>query len=334
MQSVARILVTGAAGFVGAHACAALARAGHAVAGCDSFNDYYPAALKRQRSAVLLAPAGVHCTELDICDLPRLSGWMSAAPVDLVLHLAAQAGVRHSYVAPMEFVRANLEGFGAVLEACRRAAVPRLVYASSSSVYGGRTDAPFREQDRVDRPQSLYAATKLANEAMAHAHAHQHGLQALGLRLFTVYGPWGRPDMAAMSFAARIRRGEAVPLFGGGQLQRDFTYIDDAVHAIVKLVQRSLDAVPDRPGRSEVVNVGHHRPVAVLSFVQQLADAMGMPLKLHFVATPPSEVPLTCADDTRLRQWIGDWPQTPLPVGLGHTAQWMEGWEEPIAGPA
>lgn len=320
-----KILVTGAAGFVGAHVAAQLARAGHRVTGVDSFNAYYDPKLKHDRVAALLTPLGVPCRALDLCDGPATHALITGGGFDAVIHLAAQAGVRHSIKAPADYIQANLVGFGHVIEACREARVPQLLYASSSSVYGNRTDAPFRETDRVDRPASLYAATKIANELIAHTYASIHGLRTTGLRFFTVYGPWGRPDMAYFSFSRRIRAGQPITLFAEGQLLRDFTYIDDIVDAVIGLMDAPAPAAT--PTESDIYNLGHHVPVKVVDFVRTLEDALGLKAIIEFGPMQPGDVPVTCADDGRLRARIGDWASTPLDVGLGRFARWIEGWE-------
>lgn len=334
---MATILVTGAAGFIGAHAAAQLARAGHTVIGCDSYNAYYPVALKRARVAALLGPVGVQVHELDLCDTDATLALVRDHGVDVVLHLAAQAGVRHSVSAPMDYVRSNLIGFGSVLEACRLGGVKHLLYASSSSVYGWRDDEAepqgdggerlgFAETDRTDEPASFYAATKKANEAMAHATAHVHGLPVTGLRFFTVYGPWGRPDMAYWTFSERIRRGQSLPLFGRGELLRDFTYVDDVVEALARLIQRGPPVAQGRSAPAEIFNVGHRQPVRVLEFVQTLGDLLGTQPTLDFVEQQIGDVPNTCADPTRLTAAIGPepWPATPLRDGLARFVDWFK----------
>ncbi len=320
-----RILVTGAAGFIGAHTAAELARAGHQVVGVDSFNAYYEPRLKHDRVAALLGPLGVPCERLDLCDAAATRALIVDGRFDAVIHLAAQAGVRHSIKAPADYIQSNLVGFGHVIEACREAGVPHLLYASSSSVYGNRRDAPFRETDRVDRPASLYAATKIANELIAHTYASIHGLRSTGLRFFTVYGPWGRPDMAYFSFSRRIRAGQPITLFAEGQLLRDFTYVDDIVAAIVGLL--NAPAPGSAATESDIYNLGHHVPVKVVDFVRTLEDALGLKAQVEFGPMQPGDVPVTCADDGRLRTRIGDWASTPLDVGLGRFARWIEAWE-------
>jgi len=320
-------LVTGAAGFIGAHVAARLARAGVRVVGCDEFNAYYDPRLKHDRVAALLTPLGVDCHAIDLADAAATGAFLRRhGPFDAVVHLAAQAGVRHSIEAPMDYVRSNVAASVAVLQASADEKVGHVVYASSSSVYGARTEAPFAESDRSDAPASLYAATKQAGEAIAHSYAAVHALPVTGLRFFTVYGPWGRPDMAYFSFAQRMRRDQPIAVFARGELRRDFTYIDDAVDAVERLLERG----PPRPASgapAEVFNVGSHRPVRVLDFIASLERAVGKPAVLEFQPMQAGDVPLTCADPERLVAAIGEWARTPLDQGLEHFARWLESWD-------
>lgn len=324
---MASLLITGAAGFIGAHTAQALAAAGHQVIGLDNFNSYYDPALKRARVAQLLAPAGVACESMDLVDLDGLRGLIREHRVDTVLNLAAQAGVRYSVEQPMAYVHSNLQGFGAVLEACRLEGVQHLLYASSSSVYGRRADAPFRETDRIDRPASFYAATKAANEALAYATAGIHHLPCTGLRFFTVYGPWGRPDMAYWTFAERIKRGEPIKLFDRGELLRDFTYVDDVVNALLRLVQKGAPSKDDNGVPARIFNLGHRHPVKVVEFVATLEAALGLKAQVEYAPMQPGDVPVTCADPSRLVAAIGDLQHTPLDVGLQRFADWFGPWQ-------
>jgi UDP-glucuronate 4-epimerase len=324
------VLVTGAAGFIGSHVCASLARAGLSVVGCDAFaRDPCDPRLKRDRVHALLAPNEVRCLEVDLSDGAAVRALFDAHRFTRVVHLAAQAGVRHSIDAPEAVVQANLVAFGQVLEACRRAEVDHLVYASSSSVYGAREEVPFREADRADEPASLYAATKRANELMAHAYAHLFRLPCTGLRLFTVYGPWGRPDMAYFDFAQRIRRGEPVTVFGDGTMRRDFTYVDDVVEAVKRVAMVGCAGL-DGTVPHAVLNVGHHEPVRVIELVRLLERALGRRATIRRVPAGPSEVPATCADVTRLRDWTGFAPETTLEDGLVRFVRWLEAWDPPL----
>jgi UDP-glucuronate 4-epimerase len=323
------LLVTGAAGFVGAHAAAALARQGWRVLGCDSFNDYYDPALKHHRVETLLAPLGVPCVQADLADAAAVQALFDQGDQGAfthVLHLAAQAGVRYAAEAPEAYVQSNLVGFGHVIEACRRRGVQHLVYASSSSVYGVRSEVPFREDDPAVQPASLYAATKRANELVAHAYAHRFGLRSTGLRFFTVYGPRGRPDMAYFSFARAIRAGQPITVFGEGKLQRDFTYIDDVIESLCRLLQQDC-AFAALPVPTGVFNIGNRHPVTVSHFVELLEAALGQQAVIRYAPTPPDDVPMTCADTSRLEAFTGFQPNTPLGVGLQRFADWLTSWE-------
>jgi UDP-glucuronate 4-epimerase len=328
-----QIAVTGAAGFIGSSLALHLAQMGHGVHACDWSDrsgrtpldtpaDSTLARLRAERLGLLAQTPGVHLSQLDLAAPGAFSAWVSERQPDVVIHLAAQAGVRHSMQAPLDFVGPNLIGFAHVLDACHRQGVQRLLYASSSSVYGMRDTAPFLEDDRTDSPESFYAATKQANEAMAKAYHAQYGLRSLGMRFFTVYGPRGRPDMAPFLFAQAIRRQETLTLFAEGELLRDFTYVDDTVAAIAAL------ASPDaRWEGSTVVNLGHHRPVSVNSFVKCLADQLGLAPIIAYAPMQKADVKLTCASETRLLSMIGSWPDTPLDEGLGRFVDWLQDWD-------
>lgn len=320
------ILVTGAAGFIGAHLCAALARQGHRVLGCDHVSSTDPiASLRHARVTSLLRPHDVAYLDVDLRDPDAVRQTVAQWRPEVVFHLAAKPGVRDSIEAPLDYVGPNLIAFANLLDACHRHGVGHLLFASSSSVYGARSRAPFQEADRCDRPESFYAATKAANEVMAWAFTRTHGLQATALRLFTVYGPWGRPDMAYFSFAQRIRRGEPITLYAGGRLLRDFTFVDDVVEAMLRLARRG--AVEPW----EVFNVGHSQPHRVIDFVATLEQALGLRALTVDAPMQPGDVPMTCADPDRLRQAIGDLPQTPLAEGLERFVDWLALWD-PLPG--
>jgi UDP-glucuronate 4-epimerase len=319
------ILVTGAAGFVGSYVAARLASMGHRVVGCDNFNDYYDPQLKRDRVAVLLAPAGVACETVELADAAQVTALFDRVRPELVVHLAAQAGVRYSLENPAAYIQSNLVGFGNILEACRRHKIGHLLYASSSSVYGSNAKTPFSEDDQTDEPVSLYAATKKSNELMAHSYSHLYGFPATGLRFFTVYGPWGRPDMAYFSFSKNMLEGKTIPVFAEGLLRRDFTYIDDIVEGVVRLLFKpSLDGagVPHA-----VFNIGNNQPVMVLDFIRALEQALGVAAKLDFQPMQAGDVPATHADTCKLQQWVGYAPSTPLSEGLSRFASWYTQWK-------
>ncbi|MBK4734289.1 NAD-dependent epimerase/dehydratase family protein [Noviherbaspirillum pedocola] len=315
------ILVTGAAGFVGSFVAARLADMGHAVIGCDNFNDYYPVQLKHDRVAALLEPRGIRCVTMDIADAGQVAALFEEFQPKLVVHLAAQAGVRYSLQNPAAYIQSNLVGFGNILEACRRHRTEHLLYASSSSVYGANVKVPFAESDRTDEPVSLYAATKKSNELMAYSYSHLYGLPMTGLRFFTVYGPWGRPDMAYFSFTKKILAGEAIPVFAGGELERDFTYIDDIVEGVVRLLFKPQAAQEGKPPHA-VFNIGNHQPIKVKDFIATLEDVLDRKASIDWQPMQPGDVPATYADTDRLRDWVGFAPSTPLAKGLAAFRDW------------
>ncbi|MEW7849597.1 NAD-dependent epimerase/dehydratase family protein [Massilia aurea] len=320
-----RILVTGAAGFVGSFVAARLAAMGHQVVGCDNFNDYYDPRLKHDRVRALLAPAGVACHTVELSDAAQVAALFERERPQLVVHLAAQAGVRYSIDNPAVYIQSNLVGFGNILEACRQGAIEHLLYASSSSVYGKNAKVPFSEDDQVDAPVSLYAATKKSNELMAHSYSHLFGLPATGLRFFTVYGPWGRPDMAYFSFAEKMLRGATIPVFAEGLLTRDFTYIDDIVEGVVRLLFKPTPATATSAPHT-VFNIGNHNPVQVLEFIRTLESVMGIEAQKEFLPMQPGDVPATHASIAKLKAWVDFAPTTPLATGLGKFWTWYRDW--------
>ena len=318
-----KVLVTGCAGFIGYHVAAALLARGDDVVGLDSLNAYYDVRLKQARLDLLRARNGFAFHHVDVADKQAVGALLGAhGDLDGVVHLAAQAGVRHSLVDPYAYVQANVMGHLVVLEAARR--LPRmrhLVYASTSSVYGANTEMPFRETDRVDQPVSLYAATKRADELISHAYAHLFGLPQTGLRFFTVYGPWGRPDMAYFSFAAAIEAGEPITLYDDGRLRRDFTYIDDIVVGILG----SLDHPPDSH-LPRLLNIGNHRVEEVRDLVRLLEDALGRKAVIRSASRPSVDVAATFASVDAIRDLTGFAPTTPLSVGIPRFVAWFRQW--------
>lgn len=324
-MSAQRILVTGAAGFVGSFVAARLAAMGHQVVGCDNFNDYYDPRLKHDRVRALLAPAGVVCHTVELSDAAQVAALFEREQPQLVVHLAAQAGVRYSIDNPSVYIQSNLVGFGNILEACRQGTIEHLLYASSSSVYGNNAKVPFSEDDQVDAPVSLYAATKKSNELMAHSYSHLFKLPATGLRFFTVYGPWGRPDMAYFSFAEKMMRGATIPVFAEGLLTRDFTYIDDIVEGVVRLLFKPTPATATSAPHT-VFNIGNHNPVQVLEFIRTLESVMGVEARKEFLPMQPGDVPATHASIAKLKAWVDFAPTTPLATGLAHFWTWYRDW--------
>ena len=324
-MSAQRILVTGAAGFVGSFVAARLAAMGHQVVGCDNFNDYYDPRLKHDRVRALLAPAGVVCHTVELSDAAQVAALFERERPQLVVHLAAQAGVRYSIDNPSVYIQSNLVGFGNILEACRQGAIEHLLYASSSSVYGNNAKVPFSEDDQVDAPVSLYAATKKSNELMAHSYSHLFKLPATGLRFFTVYGPWGRPDMAYFSFAEKMMRGATIPVFAKGLLTRDFTYIDDIVEGVVRLLFKPTPATATSAPHT-VFNIGNHNPVQVLEFIRTLESVMGVEARKEFLPMQPGDVPATHASIAKLKAWVDFAPTTPLATGLANFWTWYRDW--------
>jgi len=314
-------IVTGAAGFIGYHVCRALLARGEAVAGIDSLTDYYDVRLKHARLAQLAPHPGFRFLHADIADKAAMFDLFDARPdATRVVHLAAQAGVRHSLIDPYAYVTSNVMGHVTVIEAARR--LPRLehlVYASSSSVYGGNAKLPFAEGDPVDTPVSLYAATKRADELISHAYGHLHGLPQTGLRFFTVYGPWGRPDMAYYAFAEAISRGQPITLYGNGTLKRDFTYIDDIVAGALAC----LDRVPAAGEAPRLFNIGNNRAETVSELVRLLEQALGRAAVLRLEPRPLVDVTETCADLSAIQAHVGYQPTTPLAVGIPRFVEWF-----------
>ncbi len=315
-----KALITGAAGFIGFHTARRLVEQGWEVWGVDSYTDYYEPELKRQRVASL--PNGARVEYMDIARHEPFRAYVNYIRPDVVIHLAAQAGVRYSIENPFAYAHANLTGHLSVLEACRHCeSVGHLVYASSSSVYGGNTEAPFKEEHSVDQPVSLYAATKRADELMSSTYAHLYGLQQIGLRFFTVYGEWGRPDMAYWSFTKRILAGETIRVFNHGDMRRDFTYVDDIVTGVVATAtQTPVFAQDERPHR--VYNIGAHRPTNLMDFIHVLEDKIGRKAEIQFEPMQPGDVYETYADVENLRRDYGFAPETRIEDGLERFVTW------------
>ena len=307
-----RVLVTGVAGFIGMHCAQRLAARGDEVIGVDNLSPYYSVDLKRDR----LKQLSIEFHELDIADAAGLAQVFEKTKPQAVLHLAAQAGVRYSLENPAAYVETNLVGFANLLECCRRHPPRHLVFASSSSVYGNNPELPWSERQNVDHPISLYAATKKSNELMAHVYSHLFGLHATGLRYFTVYGPWGRPDMSPMLFASAIMEGRPIQVFNHGDMQRDFTYVDDIVEGSLRVL--------DRPARYAVYNIGNHQPVRLLDYIAQMESALGRKAKLDMKPMQPGDVKSTYADTSALREAVGFAPSTPLAEGLRRFAAWFK----------
>jgi len=312
-----KVLVTGVAGFIGMHCARRLLARGDEVIGVDNLSPYYAVELKRARLKQLEQRA-LRVHELDIANAAPLRALFEREKPQAVLHLAAQPGVRYSLANPASYVHSNLVGFASVLEACRAFPPRHLVFASSSSVYGKNTKLPWSETDNVDHPISLYAATKKANELSAHAYSHLYGLHATGLRYFTVYGPWGRPDMSPMVFAQAILDGKPIEVFNHGDMQRDFTYVDDIVEGTLRVL--------DQPAPYAIYNIGNHTAVGLLDYIAALERALGAKAKLEMRPMQPGDVKATYADTRALAKAVGFAPSTPLDSGLARFAEWFRSY--------
>lgn len=327
-----KILITGAAGFIGFHVAERLLTQGHAVVGIDNLNDYYEVSLKQARLARIESRPNFRFLKLDLADRAAMAELFAREKFDRVIHLAAQAGVRYSIDNPHAYADANLVGHLNVLEGCRQTGVGHLLYASSSSVYGLNRKTPFSTSDSVDHPVSLYAATKKANELMSHSYAHLYGLPTTGLRFFTVYGPWGRPDMALFKFTQSILAGHPIDVYNQGDMRRDFTYIDDIAEAVVRLMAVIPTQNPDwtvesgSPAESSapyrVYNIGNSQPVQLTEFIHELERALGVSARMNLLPMQPGDVLETSADTSALEAVIGFKPRTPLADGLAHFVRW------------
>ncbi|HEY8172509.1 MAG TPA: NAD-dependent epimerase [Dehalococcoidia bacterium] len=328
------ILVTGAAGFIGYHVSRRLLERGDDVVGIDNVNDYYDPSLKEARLAMLRELPRFHFERIDVADREAMAAHFATVRPERVVHLAAQAGVRYSLTNPYAYVDSNVTGFLNILEGCRAVGVSHLVFASSSSVYGSNERQPFSEHHNVDHPVSLYAATKKANELMAHAYAHLFGIPCTGLRFFTVYGPWGRPDMALFKFTRGILAGEPIPVFNEGQMVRDFTYIDDIVEGVVRVLDRTaapdaaFDAAAPDPARSNapyrVFNIGNNQPVQLLDCIHLLEEALARRADMQLLPLQPGDVVSTMADVSELESEVGFRPSTSLRDGINAFVRWYK----------
>jgi UDP-glucuronate 4-epimerase len=328
-----KILVTGAAGFIGLHVTRRLLERGDEVVGIDNLNDYYDPRLKRARLDCLKPFANFRFIKLDIADSEAMARLFAEEKFNRVVHLAAQAGVRYSLSNPQVYIQSNLVGFGNLLEGCRNSHVEHLVYASSSSVYGANTRMPFSVHDEVNHPISLYAATKKSNELMAHSYSHLFGLPTTGLRYFTVYGPWGRPDMSPWLFTSAILEGRPINVFNNGKMQRDFTYVDDIAEGTVRALDRiaapsaEFDSAHPDPASSfapyKVYNIGNHQPIELMHFIESIEQALGQEAQKNFLPMQAGDVQATYADVEDLRRDVGFEPKTPLSEGIARWAAWF-----------
>jgi len=326
------VLVTGAAGFIGANLSLRLLKEGHTVCGLDNLNDYYDVNLKKARLVPIIEYPGFDFQQLDLADRDKIKALFKANSFDCVVNLAAQAGVRYSIENPASYVDSNLVGFGNILEGCRHSKVKHFVYASSSSVYGLNTRMPFSVRHNVDHPVSLYAASKKANELMAHTYSYLYNLPTTGLRFFTVYGPWGRPDMALFLFTNAILNDKPIKVFNNGNMQRDFTYIDDIVEGVIRVMKNIPEADPkwssDAPNPSsscvpyKLYNIGNNHPIALMKFVRAIEEAIGKKAVIDYLPMQPGDVPATYADVSDLTADIDFKPSTPIKQGIQSFVDW------------
>ena len=326
------VLITGCAGFIGMHCAKRLLEHGMSVVGIDNLNNYYDVALKHARLDELRPHANFRFVALDVADRQGMADLFEEVAPSKVLHLAAQAGVRYSIDQPDDYTDSNLVGFGNILQGCRKHKIEHLVYASSSSVYGGNTKMPFAESDAVDHPISYYAATKKANELMAHTYSHLYGIPTTGLRFFTVYGPWGRPDMALFKFTKAILAGETIDVYGDGKLVRDFTYIDDIVEGIMRVLDKpaaadaSYDSQRPNPGTStapyRIFNIGNNSPTVLMEYIAALENALQTTAHKQMLPIQPGDMHSTSADTRALQAWVGFSPAMPVTTGVQRFVDW------------
>lgn len=331
-----KILVTGAAGFIGFHLSQYLLKRGDQVVGLDNLNDYYDVTLKQARLDQLMSHEAFSFVKMELADKDLIATVFAENKFDKVVHLGAQAGVRYSLINPHAYIESNISGFMNILEGCRHNAVQHLVFASSSSVYGSNTTMPFSVQHNVDHPVSLYAASKKANELMAHTYAHLYNLPCTGLRFFTVYGPWGRPDMAMFLFTKAIVEGKPIDVFNHGKMRRDFTYIDDIVEGVVRTLDKTAEPdaewssdKPD-PGSSaapyRIYNIGNNSPVELMRLIEVIEESLGKKAEKNFMPIQPGDVPATWADVDGLIQDVGFKPSTSIEEGVGKFIEWYRGY--------
>lgn len=331
-----KILVTGAAGFIGSALALRLLERGDAVVGIDNMNDYYDVRLKQARLDRTMGNPRFQFHKLDIVDREGMASLFREHRFDAVMHLAAQAGVRYSITNPLAYIDSNLVGFGNILEGCRHNGVKHLVFASSSSVYGANTKLPFSEHDNVDHPVSLYAATKKANELMAHSYAHLYKLPCTGLRFFTVYGPWGRPDMALFKFTKGIIEGTPIPVFNNGKMVRDFTYVDDIVEGVIRAIDHTAVPNPDWSGMTpdpatsyapyRIYNIGNNQPVELMRYIEVLEKCLGKKAKLQMLPMQEGDVPATSANVKSLEKDVGFRPRTTVEQGVARFVDWYKSY--------
>jgi UDP-glucuronate 4-epimerase len=329
---MSKVLVTGAAGFIGFHLTHELLVRGDQVVALDNLNDYYDATLKEARLALLMGRNGFRFVKLDLADREGMADLFAEEKFDKVVNLAAQAGVRYSLKNPHAYIDSNIVGFMHVLEGCRHHKIKHLVYASSSSVYGANESVPFSVHDNVDHPISLYAASKKANELMAHSYSHLYGLPTTGLRFFTVYGPWGRPDMAYFKFTRAMLDGRPIDVYNHGEMRRDFTYIDDIVEGVICVLDHVAEGNPEWNGKSSdsstskapwrLYNIGNSSSVKLMDFISAIEKALGMKAEINFLPMQPGDVPVTCADVRSLINDVGFRPDTPVAEGVKRFVDW------------
>ena len=329
-------LVTGVAGFIGMHTCLRLLARGDHVIGLDNLNDYYDVSLKIARLERLQSHENFSFHQLDVADRGAMQALFVQVQPQRVIHLAAQAGVRYSLTNPHAYIDSNLQGFTNILEGCRHHGVQHLVYASSSSVYGGNTALPFSEHHNVDHPSSLYAATKKANELMAHTYSHLFGLPTTGLRFFTVYGPWGRPDMALFLFTKAILAGQPIDVFNHGNMVRDFTFVDDIVEGMIRVADKpatpnpAFDPVNPDPATSNapyrVFNIGNDQPMPLMDYIHALESSLGVTAKKNYLPIQPGDVPATAANTDELNAWVGFKPNTTVQQGVTRFVEWYRNY--------